>query len=404
MFPPPTPKSGQLLKPVSRLSAQQLHVGVRRTRGHGDGGQHARSISVTVGDWHVMSNRYGATRMSTATENKPITCRQIVLESRPQGVPAKENFRLESVEIVPLAQGEFLVKNEWMSVDPYMRGRMKEGDSYVPPFEIDAPLEGGCIGKVVNSRSDQFSVGDVVLANHGWRDYWKSSGEGVTSIDPELAPVQAHLGVLGMTGMTAWVGLKRIANLKTHSTVFVSAASGAVGSVVCQLAKVLDCRVIGSAGKSNKIKWLRERANVDEVINYNDTDDLTQSLAKAAPEGIDLYFDNVGGEHLEAAIDHMKDFGCCVECGMISTYNATEPPSAPRNLFKVISKRIRLQGFIVRDHMADRDEFLREMSSYIKSEKVVWEETVTEGLENAPQAFIGLFDGENLGKSLVRIA
>jgi len=328
---------------------------------------------------------------------------QIVLASRPEGVPTQSNFKMESSEVLPIEDGEILVRNEWMSVDPYMRGRMKDSDSYVPPFQIDQPLEGGCVGKVVESRNENFIEGSYVLGNLGWREYWKSSGEGVAVIDADLAPVQAYLGVLGMTGMTAWVGLNKIARLKPGSTVFVSAVSGAVGSVVCQLAKASECRVIGSAGKRSKIDWLMDKAGIDACINYKESKDLVGDLAKHSPDGIDVYFDNVGGDHLEAALEVMNDFGCCVECGMISTYNATEPPAAPRNLFKVIVKRIRMEGFIVRDHMDCRAEFVADMAPLIKAKKIVWEETVADGLENSPSAFIGLFEGDNLGKQLVRI-
>jgi NADPH-dependent curcumin reductase CurA len=337
-------------------------------------------------------------QIAQATKSK-----QIVLASRPSGIPTQSNFKLDTAEISPIHSDEFLVKNEWMSVDPYMRGRMKDGDSYVPPFQLNQPLEGGCIGKVVESQNENFPVGAYVLGNLGWREYWKSSGEGVTCIDADLAPIQAYLGPLGMTGMTAWVGLNKIAKLQPESTVFVSAASGAVGSIVCQLAKAKNCRVIGSAGTQAKIDWLLDRAGIDACIHYKEVTDLSQELAKYAPSGIDLYFDNVGGDHLEAALDVMNDFGCCVECGMISTYNATEPPTAPRNLFKVIGKRIRIEGFIVRDHLDVQAEFIAEMTMLIKAGKLVWEESVIDGLENSPAAFIGLFKGENLGKQLVRI-
>lgn len=339
----------------------------------------------------------------TAKAAQATRSRQIELASRPDGVPKKSNFKTTTTELSAIADGEFLVKNEWMSVDPYMRGRMKEGDSYVPPFEIGKPLEGGCVGKVVESRHPDFEEGDTVLGNLGWREYWKSGGEGVTKVDPDLAPVQAYLGILGMTGLTAWVGLNKIARLQEGSTVFVSAASGAVGSVVCQLAKAKGCRVIGSAGSPAKLEWLKEAAGVDAVINYKETDDLVGELKRHAPDGIDVYFDNVGGDHLEAALEVMNRYGCCVECGMISTYNATEPPAAPRNLFQVIGKRIRIEGFIVRDHTDCQNEFIEEMASLIAAEKVVWEESVAEGLEKAPDAFIGLFEGENMGKQLVRL-
>jgi len=335
--------------------------------------------------------------------SQALQSQQIVLSSRPDGVPTKDNFSLATAELSPIGNGEILVRNQWMSVDPYMRGRMKASDSYVPAFEIDKALEGGCIGEVVESNNKHFQVGDQVLGNLGWRELWKSDGKGVQKLDPELAPIQTYLGALGMTGLTAWVGLKRIAKLRSGSRVFVSAASGAVGSMVCQIAKANDCKVIGSAGTDEKIKWLKEKAGVDAVINYKTTDNLTEELGKLAPEGIDVYFDNVGSDHLEAAIDHMNDFGCIVCCGMISTYNATQPPSAPRNLFKIIGKRLRMQGFIVRDHTDDFDSFIKDISPLIKTGKIVWEETVTDGLENAPDAFIGLFEGDNLGKSLVKI-
>jgi NADPH-dependent curcumin reductase CurA len=341
--------------------------------------------------------------MSTQS-SRPIQSKQIELASRPDGEPSAVNFKQTVVAIEPLVDGEFLVKNEWMSVDPYMRGRMKESESYVPAFQINQPLEGGCIGKVLESRNPNFNEGDYVLGNLGWREFWKSSGKGVVRIHAENAPVQAYLSVLGMTGMTAWVGLNKVAQLQSGSTVFVSAASGAVGSIACQIAKAKDCRVIASAGQAPKIDWLRDKAGINSVINYKETDDLVAALLHHAPDGIDVYFDNVGGSHLEAAIDVMRDFGCCVECGMISTYNATSPPAAPRNLFKVIGKRIRMQGFIVSDHASDREDFHRDMVSLIKANKVVWEESVTTGLENAPTAFIGLFSGDNLGKQLVRIS
>ncbi|MCL4110394.1 UNVERIFIED_CONTAM: hypothetical protein GTU68_025406 [Idotea baltica] len=329
--------------------------------------------------------------------------REVHLKSRPDGKPTADNFTLATTELQPIFENEILVRNDWMSVDPYMRGRMKDGDSYVKPFRIGEPLDGGCVGRVIESLNKDFHEGDYVLGNLGWREYWKSDGNGVVKIDPDLAPVQSFLGALGMTGMTAWVGLNRIAELKPVSTVFVSAASGAVGSIVCQIAKANDCTVIGSAGTPEKIKWLRDVANVDQVINYKQTADLTKALGDVTPDGVDVYFDNVGGEHLETALDHMNDFGRIVCCGMISTYNATEPPVAPRNLIKVIGKRIRIEGFIVRDYMNDRDKFQQDMSSLIREDKMHWEETITDGLENAADAFIGLFEGDNLGKSLVRI-
>lgn len=341
--------------------------------------------------------------MATTTASQ-IKNRQIVLKTRPEGLPTAANFQLVEETLSPITDGEFLVQNEWMSVDPYMRGRMNDSKSYVPPFQIGKPLEGGCVGKVIESQHAKFEVGDYVLGNFGWREKWKSSGKDVAKVDPELAEPQTYLSVLGMTGMTAWAGLTRVAKLEPGSTVFVSAASGAVGSVVCQIAKAMNCRVIGSAGKATKIAWLREQAHVDEVFNYHDADDLSKALGERVPKGIDVYFDNVGGKHLEAAIDHMNIHGVIVSCGMISTYNETEPVAAPRNLFKIIGKRIRMEGMLVFDFQDQRDEFINDMSGWIKSGAIVWEETIAEGLENASAAFIGLFKGDNIGKSLVRLS
>jgi NADPH-dependent curcumin reductase CurA len=340
--------------------------------------------------------------MATETTTK-LETRQVELKSRPEGVPTEHNFQMGVGLVEPLIEGEFLVQNEWMSVDPYMRGRMKDAESYVEPFQIGKPLDGGCIGKVIDSRNDRFIVGEYVLGSFGWRDKWKSSGTGVTKVDSKSVPVQTYLGVLGMPGMTAWAGLTRVAKLKKGGVVFVSAASGAVGSVVCQIAKAMDCRVIGSAGSQEKVAWLKQKAHVDDVLNYKKTDDLSKELGKLAPDGIDVYFDNVGGVHLEAALDQMKVHGVIVSCGMISTYNATEPSSAPHNLFKIIGKRIRMEGMMVNDHLKERESFLRDMTGWIASGKMVWQESITQGLENAPAAFIGLFKGENIGKSLVRI-
>jgi NADPH-dependent curcumin reductase CurA len=218
-------------------------------------------------------------QMSTETATR-IKTRQIELKSRPDGVPTKANFQLGEGILSPIVDGEFLVQNEWMSVDPYMRGRMNDSASYVKPFQIGKPLEGGCVGKVIESRNDNFAVGDYVLGSLGWREKWKSTGEGVSTVDPKLADLQTYLSTLGMTGMTAWAGLTRVAKLKPGSTVFVSAASGAVGSIVCQIAKSMDCRVIGSAGKAKKIAWLREKAHVDECFNYNEPMTYRQNLVR----------------------------------------------------------------------------------------------------------------------------
>lgn len=333
----------------------------------------------------------------------PETHTEIHLRSRPEGVPTKDDFEVATVEVPSISEGEILVENEWLSVDPYMRGRMNDAKSYVAPFELGEPMEGGCVGKVVDSNHESFEAGDYVLGNQGWRRFWKSNGEGVQKLDVNKAPPQSYLSVLGLTGMTAWVGLTEIGDLKEGETVFVSAASGAVGSIVSQIAKIKGCTVVGSAGSARKIEWLKSKAGIDAAFNYHDTDDVSATLADLCPEGIDLYFDNVGGDHLEGAIDHMNDFGRIVCCGMISGYNDEKPKPGPANLFKIIGKRLRMQGFIVRDHQDLQDQFLEEMGSWIQANRVVWEETITEGVENAPQAFIGLFEGDKMGKALVKV-
>ncbi len=329
--------------------------------------------------------------------------RQIHLKKRPRGKPSKEDFQTAEVDIGEINDGEFAVKNEWLSVDPYMRGRMKDTESYVEPFALGEAMEGGCVGTVTESKNDDFPEGMRVLGNSGWRDFWISNGEGIVAIDPGQAPASAYLSVLGLTGMTAYIGLTEIARMNNGDTVFVSAASGAVGSIVAQIAKLHGCKIVGSAGSEEKIRWLKEKAGIDAAFNYHGVNDVSAKLRELCPDGIDVYFDNVGGDHLQGAIDNMADNGRIACCGMISGYNDEEPKPGPSNLFKIIGKRIRMQGFIVRDHMNLREKFLGEMVPWIREEKIHWEETVTEGLENAPEAFIGLFEGDKLGKALVKI-
>jgi len=337
------------------------------------------------------------------TMSTPATHKEIHLISRPNGVPTQENFEVVETSLPAAGAGEILVRNLWLSVDPYMRGRMNEAESYVPPFELGEPMEGGCVGEVVESDNKQFSIGDHVLGNKGWREFWTSDGEEVSKIDTKVAEPQNYLSILGLTGMTAWVGLNEIGKLKEGDNVFVSAASGAVGSVVCQIAKLKNCRVVGSAGSADKIAWLKAEAGVNEAFNYHDTDDVSATLAKLCPDGIDLYFDNVGGDHLAGAIDRMNNFGRIVCCGMISGYNDETPKPGPANLFKIIGKRIRMQGMIVRDHQDLQAEFQKEMGAWVRDGRIVWKETITEGIENAPKAFLDLFEGDKLGKALVKV-
>lgn len=335
---------------------------------------------------------------------------EIHLKQLPVGIPTENNFKFVRVGVPPPKQGEFLVRNTWMSVDPYMRGRMRETKSHLPSFQLNKPLEGACIGQVIESKNSQFKVGDYLLSNFGWRQYWLSiDGGGITKVDPNMAPIQSYLGVLGMTGLTAYIGLLKVGELRENNgniTVFVSAASGAVGSIACQIAKIMGCHVVGSAGSFKKVKWLLDQARVNFAFNYKEVgeDNISSELKKFCPDGIDVYFDNVGGKHLEAALDNMKMFGKIVLCGMISQYNLpVSQQSGPSNLSLAITNRLKIQGFIVRDHYHVLSEFHTSMSKWISQEKIKWQEAVVEGLENAPKAFIALFNGEHIGKMLVKI-
>ena len=331
--------------------------------------------------------------------------REIHLKARPVGTPQASDFDcVETTVAVPQA-GEILIRNKFMSVDPYMRGRMIDRASYVPPFQIGKVLEGGAVGEVVESQDSNFAPGDLVSHMKGWREYALcSAGECVKLPSDTGAPLQAFLGVLGMPGMTAYAGLMRIGKLADNEIVFVSAASGAVGAVACQIAKAKGCTVIGSAGSDEKCAWLRDEIGVDAVINYKTCGDLTEAVMQAAPKGIDVYFENVGGAHLQAAIEAMRPFGRIVMCGMISQYNDTTPTAGPSNLIQIVGKSLRMEGFIVSNHMDMLAEFTRDMSGWIAAGKMHWRETVLDGVEQAPQAFMNLFSGANKGKMLVKIS
>jgi len=329
--------------------------------------------------------------------------KEIHLKNRPEGLPTENDFELARVAIPATGEGQILVRNIYMSVDPYMRGRMYDRQSYVPPFQIGKPLEGACVGRVIESKNDAFKVGDYVLSMLGWREYFVSRGDGLTKIDPGLAPVQAYLGTVGMPGMTAYVGLLHIGELKEGETVFVSAAAGAVGSVVCQIAKLKGCYVVGSAGSDEKVSWLVEEAGIDAAFNYKTTDDVIAEVGRHFPKGIDVYFENVGGVHLEAALEHMRPFGRIVMCGMISMYNTVKPVPGPARLPYVISKKLTMKGFIVMDHFDKLMPFMADMGKWIAGGKIKWKETIVHGIEKAPEAFIGLFKGENFGKMIVKL-
>jgi NADPH-dependent curcumin reductase CurA len=333
-----------------------------------------------------------------------INSREIHLVRRPVGLPQAEDFACIDASLGEPAEGQILVRNIFMSVDPYMRGRMIDRKSYAPPFALNEAMSGGTVGEVIESRDPKHPVGSYVSHMLGWREYALVNGNEAMALAAESgAPLQAFLGTLGMPGMTAYVGLLRIGELKEGDTVFVSAASGAVGAIVCQIAKIKNCTVIGSAGSDEKCQWLLDVAGIDKVINYKTCGDLTQALAKAAPDGIDVYFENVGGEHLQAAIQAMKPFGRIAMCGMIAQYNDTSETPGPNNLIQIVGKSLKIQGFIVGNHADMRNDFIRDMQSWISQGKITWQETIYEGVEKAPDAFMALFSGDNKGKMLVQL-
>jgi hypothetical protein len=331
------------------------------------------------------------------------TSREIRLKSRPVGVPTADNFELASVTLPDPEPGQVQVRNSWMTVDPYMRGRMNDVQSYAPPFQIGQALQGGAVGEVVASNDPAFKTGEKVQSFFGWREAFNAPAGAVQKFDTMGLPPQAFLGVAGMPGLTAYVGLLKIAALKDGDIVFVSAAAGAVGQVVCQIAKLKGHTVIGSAGGAEKVKWLKD-IGVDQIIDYKTETDLTGALMRASPQGIDVYFDNVGGSHMEAALMAARPFGRFALCGMISQYNATDMGPGVRGLIMAVGKQLRLEGFIVSSHMDLTPQFLKDMSQWIAEGKVKWRETVEEGIENAPTAFLKLFKGENLGKMLVKLS
>jgi NADPH-dependent curcumin reductase CurA len=322
------------------------------------------------------------------------------LKSRPSGMPTHDNFELKEFDLPPLVDGMIHVRNRWLSVDPYMRGRMNEAKSYVPPFELGAPMDGGAIGEVVDSKADGFAPGDLVLHMGGWRDEAVVSARAATKLPDLGVEPQLFLGVLGITGATAYFGLLDAASAREGEIVFVSAAAGAVGSAAVQIAKVKKMVVIGSAGGPDKCEFVRS-LGADKVIDYR-AGPILKNLAAAAPDGIDVYFDNVGGDHLDAAFALARNNARFAICGMIEGYNKVEPMRF-RFIMRIIAARIRLKGFLIFDYQARMDEFYREMGRWVASGAVKPHETVVDGLEAAPDAFLGLFSGKNVGKMLVRL-
>ena len=320
-------------------------------------------------------------------------------------MPTSEHFELVSVELAPPAAGEVLVKNLYMSVDPYMRGRMREDAVYATAYAVGEVMYGGAVGEVVESNDGGLKVGDIVLNQAAWQDRFVARADTLSKLEPfDVDQLSLYLGTLGMPGLTAYVGLLKFGEPKAGETVFVSAASGAVGANVCQIAKLKGCRVIGSVGSDEKAQWLKEECGIDEVINYKTCGDLSAALMQAAPEGIDVYFENVGGDHLQAALNAMNPYGRIAACGMIASYNSAEPAPGPNNLMLIVGKKIRINGFIVSDHTDWRDAFLGDMIPWIQQGKIKSQETVVEGLDQAVSAFLALFSGNNFGKMVVKLS
>jgi NADPH-dependent curcumin reductase CurA len=331
-----------------------------------------------------------------------ISSREIRLASRPKGMPTAANFSMARVDLEPLQDQQVSVRNLFMSVDPYMRGRMNAGKSYVPPFAVGKALDGGAVGEVIDSRAGQFKPGDVVTSNFGWRECFVASPEDLHPVSRKIQPLSVYLGALGMTGMTAWAGLE-LGNVKAGDITYISGAAGAVGSVAGQLAKLRGSQVIGSAGSPEKVRFLLEDCGFDGAFDYK-TKPILEQLMAAAPDGIDVYFDNVGGGALEAALSALRLHGRIIACGGISGYNEEQPQAGPTNLFNVITKRLVMKGLLVRDWLDQQADFELEVGGYYLAGRVKHKETVVKGIDRAVGAFLGLFQGQNIGKMIVELS
>ncbi|MED1740178.1 NADP-dependent oxidoreductase [Bacillus swezeyi] len=332
--------------------------------------------------------------------------KQIELARRPQGIPVMEDFRIKETEIPEAKDGEVLVKTLYVSVDPYMRGRMQDAKSYVEPFPLDEVITGGVIGEIISSKGDKLQKGDIVVGNLGWQEYSAVPETNLQKIDPSLAPVTAYLGILGMTGLTAYFGLLDIGRPKAGETVVVSGAAGAVGSAVGQIAKIKGARVVGIAGSDEKTAYLKEQLGFDETINYKTTENIALALEKACPNGVDVYFDNVGGSISDAVLTLINKFARIPVCGAISSYNAesAKDDMGPRVQTALIKSSALMKGFVVNDYRDRFPEGAKQLAEWLKSGRIQYEETITEDFERIPEAFLGLFKGKNLGKQLIKVS
>lgn len=329
--------------------------------------------------------------------------RQIVLASRPNGMPSKENFRTVTVDLPDLQNGQVLLEAQYLSVDPYMRGRMSEGKSYVPPYQIHGVMGGATVAKVLSSKAETLQPGDFVIGDLGWVTHAVTDAARVRKVDPAIAPVSTSLGVLGMTGLTAYFGLIDICHPQAGETVVVSGAAGAVGTTVGQIAKILGCKVVGIAGSDVKTTYLTEQLGFDTAVNYKTTPDINQAVKDACPDGVDVYFDNVGGAISDAVMWNLNDHARISVCGQIALYNLSKPDVGPRIQTAILIHRALMKGFIVSDYSARFKEGIEQLATWYQNGQLKYEESIVDGFDNTVDAFLGLFRGENLGKQIVRL-
>ncbi len=327
----------------------------------------------------------------------------IKLKSRPVGVPKLSDFEFTSEERPVAEEGEILLKTKYVSVDPYLRGRMRDVKSYIEPFQLNEPIESGIVAEVISSKNSNFKKGDFVNGMLDWKEFQVSSGNGLNKVDGNKASLSAYLGVFGLTGLTAYISLAKIADLKEGETLLVSGASGAVGSTVGQIGKIKGCHVVGIAGSDEKLALMKEKFGFDHGINYKTTDDMQKAISNTCPNGVDVYYDNVGGEILDAAMNNINKNGRVINCGAISMYNETEIPIGPRYEGTLVRKTVLMHGFLVRDHVKEFGPAVQQLAQWVQEGRLTYEETIVEGFENIPQAFMDLFEGKNKGKMVVKV-
>ncbi|MGI0106319.1 NADP-dependent oxidoreductase [Salinimicrobium sp. WS361] len=327
----------------------------------------------------------------------------IIFRNRPAGKPSTSDFETVEENDPKPGEGEILLKALYISVDPYLRGRMRNEESYIPPFQLNEPLESMVVAEVVESKNQNFQKGEYVSGMLKWKELQVSAGTGLNRVDPELAPLPAFLGVLGLTGLTAYLALDKIGRLKPGETLVVSGAAGAVGSIAGQIGKIKGCMVVGIAGSDEKVKHLEEKFGLDKGLNYNKEEDMADAIRRICTDGVDVYFDNVGGEILDAVLQTINKDARIINCGAISLYNETDVPTGPRPENILIKKTALMQGFLIRDHAKDFGRALRQLSSWLKDGSLDYDETTVEGFDKLPEAFIGLFEGRNMGKMVVKV-